>query len=342
MRLSDFDFDLPEELIAQRPPAERLHARMMVVDRSGGALRHRGVADLPGELRPGDLLVVNDTRVFPARLRGTVGGGRAAEALFLRPVGGEDWLLLLKPSKRVRGGDPVRFPAARLEGEAVRAGGEGEWIVRFPGVPDVAGRLEASGEVPLPPYIRRTPTEEDRARYQTLFARESGSVAAPTAGLHFTDELLRALAERGIDLAKITLHVGPGTFRPIRTEEVDAHQMEAEEYRIGEAAAEAVAETRRRGGRVVAVGTTVVRTLESVPSEGGVPRPGSGRTDIFIRPPYAPKVVDGLLTNFHLPRSTLFLLVSAFAGTEPVKAAYAEAVRERYRFYSYGDCMLIL
>ncbi|MFH1277976.1 MAG: tRNA preQ1(34) S-adenosylmethionine ribosyltransferase-isomerase QueA [Candidatus Eisenbacteria bacterium] len=342
MRLSDFDFDLPEDLVAQHPPPERLQARMMVVVRGGGPFRHLGVAGLPGELRPGDLVVVNDTRVFPARLRGTIGGGRAVEALFLRPLGGDEWMLLLRPSKKVKTGDPVRFPPAGLEGEAVRPGGEGEWVVRFPGGVDVAERLERSGEVPLPPYIRRTPTEEDRSRYQTMFARETGSVAAPTAGLHFTDNLSAALGERRIALARVTLHVGPGTFRPIRTDDVDAHEMEAECFRIDEAAAEAIGETRRRGGRVIAVGTTVVRTLESAAAEGRIARPGAGWTNIFIHPPYEPKVVDGLLTNFHLPRSTLFLLVCAFAGTDRMKAAYEEAVRERYRFYSYGDCMLIL
>ncbi len=342
MRLSDYDFDLPEERIAQVPSPERNGSRMMVVDRRSGAIRHSRTARLADELAAGDLLVLNDTRVFPARLRGELAAGASAEALFLRSLGGGEWVLLLRPSRKVRPGAVVRFPCARLEGKAVRRAGEGEWVVRFPAEREIGPLLEREGEVPLPPYIRRKPTEEDRRRYQTVFARETGSVAAPTAGLHFTEELLSVLGAKGIETARLTLHVGPGTFRPIRTESIEDHRMEEEWYRVPEETAGAVRAVRERGGRLFAVGTTVVRTLESADAGDGLVRAGSGSTELFLYPPHRPKVVDGLPTNFHLPRSTLFLLVSAVAGRELMRKAYALAMEEEYRFYSYGDSMLIV
>ena len=341
MKTSEFDFELPEDRIAQEPAAERDRARLMAVERRGDGIGHASARDLPRLLRPDDLLVFNDTRVFPARLFGTLDGTRKAEALFLRPVGKGEWLLLVRPSRKVRPGSVLRFDSAGLEGEALRRGGEGEWVIRFPADADVDRALDGAGEVPLPPYIRRSPDESDRARYQTVFARERGSIAAPTAGLHFTDELLDAIDRAGIRRARVTLHVGPGTFRPIRGEEVEGHRMEEEEYRIPEETAEAVERARWEGGRVVAVGTTVVRALESA-ARGDRIEPGGGWTRLFLHPPAEPRVVDGLLTNFHLPRSTLFLLVCAFAGADRMKRAYRIAVEEGYRFYSYGDCMLIL
>ncbi len=342
MDLSHFDFDLPEDRIAQFPLPDRAASRMMVIDRSKNTIRHSVARRLPDELSYGDLLVLNDSRVFPARLRGEAGDGRPIEALFVRPLEKGEWILLLRPVRRVRAGTLLRFNCAGLEGEAIRPAGEGEWIVRFPGGEAIEGVLERAGEVPLPPYIRRKPVEEDRTRYQTVFAREKGSIAAPTAGLHFTEALLRDLEERGVAVARVTLHVGPGTFRPIRAGRIESHRIEPESYRIPEETARAIRRAREEGGRVVAVGTTVVRTLEGAAAEGRRVRAGSGWTDLFIRPPYEPKVVDALLTNFHLPRSTLFVLVSAFAGLDRMKSAYRAAVEAGYRFYSYGDCTLIV
>ena len=341
MPLSDFDFILPEERIAQRPLPRREEARMMVVERSTGGIRHSRVDLLPEELSTGDVLVINDSRVFPARLYGELDSGRKVEALFIRAVEREEWMVLLRPSKKVRPGSRLRFPAASLEGEVLRRGGEGEWVVRFAFSEEVERILERHGEVPLPPYIRRPPTDEDRERYQTVFADVSGSVAAPTAGLHFTEDLLGELRKKEVAVAAVTLHVGPGTFRPIRTERIEDHRLEEERYSIPDETAAKIASAHAAGGRVVAVGTTVVRTLETAASGDGV-RPGSGSTGLYLYPPYQAKVVDAMVTNFHLPRSTLFLLVCALAGTETMKAAYEEAVREGYRFYSYGDCMLLL
>ncbi len=344
MRVSDFDFDLPPGLIAQHPLADRAAARMLVIDRAREELRHGAVRHLAEELVPGDLVVVNDSRVFPARLRGTAGEGRPIEALFVRPVEeGErgDWVLLLRPVRRVRAGTTLRFEGAGLAGTALRPAEEGEWVARFGGESDVEAALERAGEVPLPPYIRRPATEEDRTRYQTVFARATGSVAAPTAGLHFTDELIGSLESRGIAVRSITLHVGPGTFRPLRGENVENHRMEPEFYRVPEETAIAVRAAREAGGRVVAVGTTVVRALESAAAAGSV-GPGAGWTDLFIRPPYRPRAVDALLTNFHLPQSTLFLLVAGFAGRDLAMRAYRTAIDAGYRFYSYGDCTLIV
>jgi S-adenosylmethionine:tRNA ribosyltransferase-isomerase len=341
VRLSDFDFDLPEDRIARFPLPDRGASRMLVVRRGEREFRHSRVALLPEELASGDLLVLNDSRVFPARLFGEAGTRPGIEVLFVRPLGGGEWLLLLRPSRRMRPGLPVRFPAAGLDGVIVRPAGEGEWVVRFPEGAPVAETLERFGEIPLPPYLGRPPTESDRERYQTVYARATGSVAAPTAGLHFTEGLLAALERREIAIARVTLHVGPGTFRPIRSEAIEEHRMEPEHYEIPAETAGEIRSARSRGSRVVAVGTTVVRTLEAAADGRGV-RAGAGWTDLFLRPPDELRVVDALLTNFHLPRSTLFLLVSAFAGTDTMQAAYRTAIDAEYRFYSYGDCMLIL
>lgn len=349
MRTADFDYQLPAESIAQRP-APRGTSRLLVVGAEGAA-RHRRVADLPELLRAGDLLVVNDTRVIPARLEGrrrlpTGELGGRVEILLLEKIGPRTWEALAKPGKRLRVGgeielgDPDSKDAAPIAAEIVEVGEEGRRRLRF--AEEIEPHLDRLGHVPLPPYIHRPDDAADRDTYQTVFARDPGAVAAPTAGLHFTDALLDELATRGIERAAVTLHVGIGTFRPVGVDEVDSHRMDEERWRVSEETAAAIARTRARGGRIVAVGTTVVRTLESAARVGdGELRAGSGRTDLFIRPGFDFRVVDVLLTNFHLPRSTLLMLVSALAGRERVLTAYEEAVREGYRFYSYGDAMLL-
>jgi len=359
---ADFDFELPADRIAQHP-APRGDSRLLVVDRDG-AERHRRVADLPSLLRAGDLLVLNDTRVIPARLfaRRRPGGGRV-ELLLVDKVGQREWDVLAKPGRKARPGtlldlvDAAGAPVPGLEAEMIDrpaagdAGGgdDGRKRVRFS--QDVEPHLEAIGHVPLPPYVKRPDEAADRSAYQTVYARHPGAVAAPTAGLHFTHDLLQRLRGAGVGSAMVTLHVGIGTFKPVTAPLVHEHVMERERYAVPAATADAIAETRRRGGRVVAVGTTVVRTLEGAAAAAAVeageaPAPvpvpeGAGSTSLFIYPGFRFRVVDALLTNFHLPRSTLLMLVCAFAGRERVLAAYAEAVREGYRFYSYGDAMLV-
>jgi S-adenosylmethionine:tRNA ribosyltransferase-isomerase len=333
---ADFDYALPEERIAQRPAA-RGESRLLCLDAAGPA-RHRRVRDLPLLLRPGDLLVVNDTAVIPARLFGSGRGGRDIELLLVEKLGPCEWDALAKPGKRTRPGDRLRFSDG-LEAEVTALRDDGRRAVRF--CEPVEPHLERLGHVPLPPYIKRPDEPADRALYQTVFARQPGAIAAPTAGLHFDDALLSRLDAAGIARAAVTLHVGIGTFKPVTAELVHEHRMERERFVIPPATARALREARQRGGRVVAVGTTVVRTLEaSALLSGGEPLAGSGATDLFITPGFRFRIVDLLLTNFHLPRSTLLMLVSAFAGRERVLAAYAEAIREGYRFYSYGDAML--
>jgi S-adenosylmethionine:tRNA ribosyltransferase-isomerase len=320
--LSDYDFQLPPELIAQRPRARREDARMMVLRRAGETIEHRAFRELPQFLQPEDLLVLNDTRVVPARRRSDDG---AVEFLFLEKLGPGRWKCLVYPGRKMRSGATTQIAGVNARVEEVLASGE-----RILGL-DHELDLFAGGSMPLPPYLKRASDTEDISRYQTVFAREPGAVAAPTAGLHFTEELLREIPH-----TFITLHVGPGTFRPVRTENIEEHQMHAERFSIsGDAAAKINA-----AGRVVAVGTTVVRVLES--AAPGELREQSGETAIFIYPPYRFQRVDALLTNFHLPRSTLLMLVSAFAGREFILRAYGKAMAEGYRFYSYGDCMLIL
>jgi len=335
VRVADFDFELPAASIAQHA-LPRGASRLLVLDREDAG-RHRGVADLPALLRPGDLLVVNDTRVIPARLFGTLlpGGGRM-ELLLVEKVGPRRWDALVKPGRKARPGAVVRL-APDLDATVIAKLGDGRH--RFELSAEVEPRLAELGHVPLPPYIDRPDEAADHERYQTLFARVEGAIAAPTAGLHFSAALLDALDRRGVERAAVTLHVGIGTFKPVTSELVHEHRMERERYEIPEATAAALARARREGRRVVAVGTTVVRTLESAARIGEI-RPGAGSTELFITPGFAFRAVDVLLTNFHLPRSTLLMLVCAFAGRERVLAAYAEAIAAGYRFYSYGDAML--
>lgn len=315
----------------------------MRLPRDGGAATDHVFRDLPRLLRRGDLLVVNRSRVFPARLLGRRPRGGMAEILLLRDVGDDRWEALVRPGRRLRPGAVIAIDGdltATVESGSV--GSEGRrlvWLRTAGGTVEAA--LDRAGHIPLPPYIRRADRPDDRDRYQTVYAREKGSVAAPTAGLHFTAELLSALHAAGVETREVVLHVGPGTFRPVTVEEIEDHRLEPEPYVIPPAAAEAIAATRARGGRVVAVGTTVVRTLEAAARDDGTVNPGAGETALVIRPGFAFRVIDGLITNFHLPRSSLLLLVAAFAGREQVLSAYAEAVRRGYRFYSYGDAMLV-
>ena len=357
MNVRDFSFDLPPELIAQEAPADRASARLLVLDRAAGATSHRTIADLPSLLQPGDLLVVNDTRVFPARLLGRrepSGGG--VECLLVTRVSAagpaeETWEALMHPGQKLKPGARVRFErdeaagSVVLHGEVLARHFHGRRSVRLwtdDGTP-VERAVDAIGHVPLPPYIKRADRAEDRERYQTVFARVRGSVAAPTAGLHLTPALLSALGERGIETARLTLHVGYGTFQPVRVERVEDHRLEAERYEVSADTAAAVNAALDQGRRVVAVGTTTTRTLEAVArAHGGRLLAGSGATDLFISPGFHFQAVGGLLTNFHLPCSSLLMLVSAFGGRERVLEAYGEAVARGYRFYSYGDAMLVI
>ena len=356
LRTSDFDFDLPADLVAQEPPAERGASRLLHLDRAAGTFADCRFADLPALLRGGDLLVLNDTRVFPARLLGTrLPGGGAVECLLVRRVAQPDdvaphretWSALVHPGQRLRRGTELVFegPGGMLHGRILDRHFHGRRTVRLwtsDGRP-VREAVHDRGHVPLPPYIRRPDAAEDRDRYQTVYARREGSIAAPTAGLHFTPALLAELAAAGIETTTITLHVGYGTFQPVRSEFVRDHQMETEDYEVSAAAAAALTRARAAGRRILAVGTTTTRTLESleVGADGQVPS-GAGSTALFIAPGHAFRLVGGMVTNFHVPRSSLLMLVSAFAGVELIRQAYAHAVAARYRFYSYGDAMLIL
>ncbi len=354
--LASYDYDLPPELIAAEPLPERDRSRMLIVDRANGTVRHGHVCDLPEILRAGDRLVLNDTRVVPARLFGhrmtTCGKW---EGLFLDSLPTGNWRLIAHAGGRLRAGDVIQIDPAHaaladsqspnrptLTLTLTDRDDDGVWTAKPSTDEPVFEVLGRFGTVPLPPYIRRKcGTESDRERYQTTYARRPGAVAAPTAGLHFTPELLARCAERGIDRSFLTLHVGIGTFRPIAVERLSEHVMHHEWCEVNEEACREILETQERGGRIVAVGTTSVRTLESASHNGNV-EPWSGETNLFIRPPYQFRTVDCLLTNFHLPRSTLLVLVSAFAGFELIRKAYKQAIDERYRFYSYGDSMLIL
>ena len=354
MKTSDFDFELPPELIAQQPAARRDGSRLLVLDRATGERTHRTFRDVGAYLRPGDLLVVNNTRVIPARLHGhkaTTGG--AVELLLLEEESPGRWDALLRAGgRRPRPGEPMTFCGGALLAELVTEREMGRALVQLTSARPLLELLDQFGEMPLPPYIRRKEDErrttedgrqrtDDKERYQTVYAREPGAVAAPTAGLHFTPDLLGELALGGIATAEVTLHVGLGTFRPVSVEQVDQHRMDAERYEVSPAAAAAVRAAKARGGRVIAVGSTSVRALESAAAATGTVEAGRGRSDLFIVPGYAFRAVDAILTNFHLPRSTLLMMMSAFVGRERLLAAYAEAVRERYRFFSYGDAMLI-
>ena len=355
MQLSDFDYPLPEDRIAQQPLEDRAASRMLVLYRKEHRWEDRTFRELPGFLHMGDCLVLNDSRVFPSRLYGHRAGVGAlpigkknpkrreylsgrVEVFLLRPVSGDSltWETLVHPGRKMRTGERVRFGGG-LEAEVIARGSYGERTVRFFCEGDIYARLEEIGHVPLPPYIRRPDTALDRARYQTVFARERGSVAAPTAGLHFTPEILEQCRAAGAEVARVTLHVGLGTFQPLHTEAVEQHRLHPESFRISEEEARKM----RAATRLVAVGTTAVRTLETAARRGG-PAALDGDTDLFIYPGFEFRVLDGLLTNFHLPRSTLFMLVSAFAGRDLMLDCYRQAVAGQYRFFSYGDCMLIL
>ena len=347
MKTANFDYTLPPDLIAQQPLPDRDGARMLVLDRAGGGIHHKQFTAFPEHLRPGEVLVLNDTKVIPARLIGHKPSGGEVELLLVEALSTSRWLALARPAKRLREGTEILF-AENPKSEPLRAIVEakrdgGEIVVRFTGAGDLFAALQRIGHTPLPPYIRHgEDVPADRERYQTVFARQPGAVAAPTAGLHFTTRTFEALARRGVLVHRLTLHVGPGTFKPVATDEIEQHTMHIERFDIPPDTAAAVNAAKRDGRRVVCVGTTTIRALESVANANGLVRAGAGETDIFIYPPYSFRVVDALLTNFHLPRSTLLMLVCAFVGQEPALRAYAEAIRERYRFYSYGDCMLIV
>ena len=355
MNVSDFDFDLPEALIAQRPPTERGTSRLCVVNRSSGARTHTTFDQLPAHLSRGDLLVLNETRVFPARLLGhRVPSGGAVECLLIRPLGvgplgvgnSQEWEALMHPGQKLKPGAEVLLERddARLHGEVLGRHFHGRRTIRLtaPAGEDVTSVIERIGHVPLPPYITRADDAADRERYQTVYARTSGSIAAPTAGLHFTTRLLDEIASRGVERTAITLHVGYGTFKPMRVERIEDHEVDPETYSVSPDAAEALSRAIRDRRRIIAVGTTTTRALESLRVENGIVTPGDGETRLFIRPGHRFGLVSGLVTNFHLPKSSLLVLTAAFAGRDEILAVYKEAVSHGYRFYSYGDAMLIL
>ncbi|MDA8096022.1 MAG: tRNA preQ1(34) S-adenosylmethionine ribosyltransferase-isomerase QueA [Clostridia bacterium] len=341
MRVAEFDYELPDELIAQEPLPFRDESRLLVIGRHETGLAHRHFRDIPDYLRPGDLLVVNETRVLPVRLFGHKTTDGRVEVLLLRPVVEGRWEALVRPGRRLPEGTRVEF-GPELSGKILSRTEAGGRIIEF----EYEGRfeevLERIGHVPLPPYIKRDLPAEERDRYQTVYARHSGSAAAPTAGLHFTPELLEKVKAMGVSVVSVVLHIGLDTFRPVKVENVHEHRMHSEWYSVPKASSRAITETKRVGGRVIAVGTTVTRCLEAAAGEDGTVSPGAASTDIFIYPGYKFKVIDGLVTNFHLPRSTLLMLVSALVGRERLLEAYREAVRMRYRFFSFGDAMLII
>lgn len=355
MRTTDFDFDLPEERIAQEPVEPRDAARLLVREAvDGGQLRHGQVSDLPDFLRPGDLLVVNDTRVLPARVLGRRSTGGQVELLFLQPDAAFEqergWRAMARPAKKLKPGERLECSAGVVARMLERSSEDGTWAVTLEGadgeVRPVEEWLARCGVMPLPPYIQRAARAEDAERYQTVFAAEPGAVAAPTAGLHFTEALLARLQERGVEVARVTLHVGAGTFLPVTAERLEDHDMHSERYELSEECERAVQRAREVGGRVIAVGTTSARVLESCRAGGGSGaagvRAGRGDTRIFLHPGHGPAVCDGLFTNFHLPKSTLVMLVASFIGTEETLAMYRAAIEAEYRFYSYGDATLVL
>lgn len=339
MKTSDFYFDLPEELIAQTPLERRDASRLLCLDRWSGAREHRIFSELPELLHPGDCLVMNDSRVLPARLMGMRETGGVVEVLLLRDLGGGRWECLTRPGRKTRPGTRLIFGNGELEAEVLEVAEGGNRIVEFKYEGIFLEVLERLGKMPLPPYIKVE--LKDGERYQTVYSKEPGSAAAPTAGLHFTKELLARIADRGVRECFVTLHVGLGTFRPVKAEDIEEHEMHSEFCIMPEETARIITETKRSGGRVVCVGTTSCRTVESFANEDGTMDAKSGWTNIFIYPGYRFKCMDALVTNFHLPESTLIMLVSAFAGRENVLAAYNEAVREKYRFFSFGDAMFI-
>lgn len=341
MKKTDFYYDLPEELIAQTPLLQRDHSRLMTLDRKTGQVSHEHFYNIIDHLVPGDCLVINDTRVLPARLYGqkTGGGSAAVEVLLLENVEGDLWDCIVYPGRRLKEGATISFGDGQLTAVVEGVKPDGNRLIRFSYEGIFLEHLERLGTMPLPPYIKEK--LQDQERYQTVYSRENGSAAAPTAGLHFTPELLEKIREKGVDIVRITLHVGLGTFRPVKEEEITDHVMHSERYCVTEEAARRINAARARGGRVICVGTTSCRTLETVTDEQHVTHPGCGSTSIFIYPGYRFKGVDAIITNFHLPESTLIMLVSAFSTREIVLDAYKEAVRERYRFFSFGDAMFL-
>ena len=341
MKTSDFYYDLPKELIAQDPLEDRSASRLLHLSLTDGSIEHRHFRDITEYLRAGDCLVINDTKVIPARLYGhREETGGAVEILLLKRETADIWECLVKPGKKARTGSRIVFGDGSLSGEIIEVKDDGNRLIRFEYEGIFEEILDRLGEMPLPPYI--THKLKDKNRYQTVYARAEGSAAAPTAGLHFTKELLEQVQSMGVSIAHVTLHVGLGTFRPVKVEDVETHQMHSEYYIVEEDQAEIINKARQNGGRIIAVGTTSCRTLESASSEEGILIPKSGWTDIFIYPGYHFKMIDGLITNFHLPESTLMMLVSAFAGKENIFRAYEEAIRLRYRFFSFGDAMIMI
>lgn len=341
MRTSDFDYELPEELIAQEPLADRDGCRLMVLSRFTGEISHKIFHDITGYLNEGDCLVINNTKVIPARLIGEkVPTGGKVEILLLKRISADMWETIVRPGKKLRRGARVSFGGGLLTAEVKEVLPDGNRMVQFEYNGIFEEILDRLGQMPLPPYI--TKELKDKNSYQTVYARYEGSAAAPTAGLHFTGELLDRLRKQGVNIAQVTLHVGLGTFRPVKVENVEAHHMHSEFYRITNQAADIINNTKKNGGRIICVGTTSCRTIESAADESGIVYPGEDDTDIFIYPGYKFRIMDGLITNFHLPESTLLMLVSAFAGKENVLNAYREAVRQKYRFFSFGDAMVIL
>ena len=341
MKRTDFYYELPEELIAQDPLEDRSSSRLLVLDRKSGAVSHHVFRKITEYLKEGDCLVINDTKVIPARLIGSkIGTGARIEVLLLKRKENNIWETLVKPGKKMKAGAKISFGDGLLTGEVIDIVEEGNRLIRFSFEGIFEEILDQLGQMPLPPYI--THQLQDKNRYQTVYAKHTGSAAAPTAGLHFTPELLRAIEERGIEIAKVTLHVGLGTFRPVKVDEITDHHMHSEFYQIDEEAAKKINRAKETGNRVICVGTTSCRTIESAADESGHLKAKSGWTDIFIYPGYEFRALDGLITNFHLPESTLIMLVSALAGRENVLAAYEEAVKERYRFFSFGDAMLVI
>ena len=340
MKTSDFYYDLPEELIAQDPLEDRSSSRLLVLNKKTGETEHHVFKDIINYLNPGDCLVINDTKVIPARLYGSkVGTDAAIEILLLKRRENDIWETLVKPGKKCKVGTVISFGDGILTGEVVDIVDEGNRLIQFHYDGIFEEILDQLGEMPLPPYI--THKLQDKNRYQTVYAKHEGSAAAPTAGLHFTKELLQQVQDAGVKIAHVTLHVGLGTFRPVKVEDVTQHHMHSEFYVVEDDQAKLINDTKAAGGRVIAVGTTSCRTLKSATGEDGILKAGSGWTEIFIYPAYRLKMIDGLITNFHLPESTLVMLVSALAGKEHIMAAYEEAVREKYRFFSFGDAMMI-
>lgn len=341
MKTSDFYYDLPKELIAQDPLEDRSSSRLLVLHRKSGRVEHRVFTDIVEYLKPGDCLVRNNTKVIPARLYGTrVDTGATIELLLLKRMENDVWETLVKPGKKARQGAVISFGDGILTGEIIDVKEDGNRLIQFRYEGIFEEILDQLGQMPLPPYI--THTLKDKNRYQTVYAKYEGSAAAPTAGLHFTEELFRKLEEKGVLVANVTLHVGLGTFRPVKVDDVSKHHMHTEFYQVTKEEADKINKAKQAGGRIVCVGTTSCRTIESAADENGVLKPGQGDTDIFIYPGYSFKMMDVLITNFHLPESTLLMLVSALAGKEQVMRVYEEAVQEKYRFFSFGDAMIIL